>query len=300
LQAVIEQYRLHARTGTEKIRQGHFQEALEEFTEARRLSRLTGDRELEFEATANISMVHLELGDPQAAQEGLREIILQSRNDRVIMGASYNLAVSLRKQSKYGRALFYARKAIQVAKKRREPSSLAMCHNLLGNIYLGQSVLDAALRSYRRALALRRRETTDNRFSIAILKENIGYCLILKRQFRRGIKWIEQALELASQTGDHRCQADCRQDLCYAYLLLADYPEATREGERALEVALAEGYKDIEKNCYYLLGEAAHLTGKNDLRDSYFDRLQKQYPEMPFLRDFLCAVDVSSIINLKG
>ena len=300
LQNLRESYCSHAARGAEKVRRGLFHEALGEYIEAHDIARMIGDAELVFEALSNLSMVRLEIGEVRSAQKGLREIILRSRNERVVLGASYNLAVSLRKQGNFARAFSYARRAMEIAKRRREISSLAMCHNLLGNISLSQSLLDQALREYRRALALRRREKGDNRFSLAILKENIGYCLLLRRQLRRGVRWIEEALRLAEETGDRRCRTDCLQDLSYARMRLREYADAARLGEKALEMALAEGYADIEKNCYYLLGEIAHLVGDSERRDQFFNRLQKQYPEMPFLRDFLCAVDVSGIITLKA
>src|SRR5439155_22409915 len=120
----------------------------------------------------------------------------------------------------------------------REGSSLAMCHNLRGNSSLSQPLLDQALRQYRRPLALRRREKGDNRFSLAIRKENIGYCLLLRRQLRRGVRWIEEALRLAEETGDRRCRTDCLQDLSYASMRMVVYADAAGLGDKALEMAL--------------------------------------------------------------
>jgi hypothetical protein len=34
-------------------------------------------------------------------------------------------------------------------------------------------------------------------------------------------------------------------------------------------------------------------------RDAHFQQLQSLHPELPFLKDFLCAVDVTQIITLK-
>ena len=293
-------YKSHAARGSEKVRQGQFREALADYEEASRLAQLAGDLDLVHLAASNLSMVRLELGDIREAQKGLREMILRSRDQRVVLGATYNLAVSLRKQGNYGRALTYAHRAMRIATQEGDISSRAMCHNLVGNIYLGRSLFDDALGEYHRALRLRTRQDGDHRFSVSILRENIGYCFLLKRQYRRGMRWIGQALRVSRETGDRRCQAECLQDLTYARLHLGDNAQASRAGESALDLALAEGYADIERNCYYLLGEIAHKTGDERTRDRYFGLLQKQYPEVPFLRDFLCVVDVSGIIALKG
>jgi hypothetical protein len=82
-------------------------------------------------------------------------------------------------------------------------------------------------------------------------------------------------------------------------MLMGRLDEAALHGERALEMATAHGYHDIEKNCYYLLGESAHLAGRTAERDRHFDRLQRLHPELPFLREFLCAFDLSRILTLK-
>ena len=110
---------------------------------------------------------------------------------------------------------------------------------------------------------------------------------------------IARALELAMAVGARRCISECCQDLSYAKLQQGDYAVATEIGERALAIALESGYRDIEKNCYYLLGESAHLAGRIDERDQYFERLQSLHPELPFLRDFLCTFDLSEILTLK-
>jgi tetratricopeptide (TPR) repeat protein len=295
-----ETYRSLKLRGAECVRAGRFEEAFQIYSEARGVVERIGDPELGYEAVANLSMVHLELGRTREAEAGLREIVLRSRNQDVVFGACYNLAVSLRKQGNHGRALAYASRAMEISRRRRAHPSRALVHNLLGNIYLGQSHLDPALKEYRRALAIRRREIGDNRFSVAILKENIGYCLLLKRQLRRGMKWITEALGLAEETGDRRCQADCLQDLAYAWMHAGNYEKAASNGAAALEAAIEGGYRDVEKNCYYLLGETAHLAGDGKTRDRWFNLLQTHYPDMPHLRDFLCAVDVSGMINLKA
>lgn len=55
------------------------------------------------------------------------------------------------------------------------------------------------------------------------------------------------------------------------------------------------------KNVLYLLGEAANLQGDFDLARSYFLRLQRDYyPNADYLPDFLLAIDVRKLVNLKA
>ncbi len=248
--------------GIAKVRAGEHREALAAFERAREAAGAGKDPDLVHEATANVSMVLIQLGEDRRAEAGLREILLRSRNPKILFGAAYNLAVSQRKQGRYERARFYALKAMENAGKVRDASNRAGCHNLLGNILMNESRLDEALVEYRKALRIRRRQRGDARFSIAILLENIGYTWLLKKQFRRGAAAITRALEVATEVGAKRCTAESFQDLCYAHMQMKKYSVATLYGERALALAKENGYRDVEKNCYYLLGESAHLDGR--------------------------------------
>ena len=75
--------------------------------------------------------------------------------------------------------------------------------------------------------------------------------------------------------------------------------EAIANGERALQLAIADKFTDIAENCHYMLGELGSRTGRLDMRDDHFGTLQKLHPEVPFLREFLCTVDVTEVITLK-
>ena len=296
---LLDAYAGHRVRGIKKIRSGDYAAALAEFEAASALAARTGSAATQQEARANLSMIYIQMGEDRKAEAGLREILLNSESSRTRFGAAYNLAVSLRKQGRYSRARFYARQAMQAASRLHDASALAGCHNLLGNILMNQSSLDEALGEYRRSLAIRRRQKADVRFSLTILLDNMGYTYLLKRRFRRGAALVARALTLAEEIAAKRCVADCCQDLCFANMRLGNHREAAGYGERALAIARANGYVDIEKNCYYLLGETAHLAGRPEERDRRFGQLQAMHPELPFLRDFLCAFDLSGILTLK-
>jgi len=244
-------------------------------------------------------MVRIQMGDARGGEDGLREILLRSPDDRTAFAAAYNLASSLRKQGRHEKAMTYATRALDRAAALGAIDLQAAVRNLIGNIHLGGSFLDEALRSYRESLALRQRQSGDTRYSRAILYENIGYCRLLRGELRDGIRTIRDALALADEVGDRRCHAECLQDLCYAHLLSGANHEALEFGDDALELAAAANYDDIEENCHYLLGELGRRTGDADRENRHFGRLQTMHPELPFLKDFLCSVDVTSFITLK-
>jgi hypothetical protein len=68
-------------------------------------------------------------------------------------------------------------------------------------------------------------------------------------------------------------------------------------------LALAEEFADEEalKNTLYLLGEAVNLTGDAARARALFSRLQRDYfPRNGFIPDFLLAVDVRKLVNLRA
>jgi tetratricopeptide (TPR) repeat protein len=289
-----------SREAAEHIRRGEFDLALALYRDARSLSDALKDPALRDEALTNLSMAYLEAGDVARASEGLREVILRSRSDLTIHHAAYNLAIALRREGRYDRALFYARLSIRKANESGDLAGQARCHNLLGNIHVNLSALDEALAEYRRALVLRRKEPGDNRFSLAILLENLGYCRLLRGERKPGVRLLLRALGMARDVGDRRCQADCLQDLSYAALLDRDPLRARRYGMRSLALARQMSYADVEKNCYFLLGEAAQRLGDEAACERWFQRLQSYYPHIENLTEFLKAFDVTQVLNLKA
>ncbi len=282
--------------GRKATLRGEFGEALACYSEARNVAAGRGMLDA---ADLNIAMVHLQMGHNRRGQEGLREILLRTGAPRIAFSASYNLASSLRKQGRYDRALSYADRALHHARKVELPDPLAAVHSLYGNIRLNQNHLSHALEEYATSMNYRIAQEGDTRYSRAILLENIGYCHLLKEDLDTGIRKIEEALALASEVGDRRCIAECLQDLCYGHLLAGRHEQAVAMGCKALSRAGENEYHDIEKNCHYLLGELGSRTDNIERRDEHFNRLQDMHPELPFLKDFLCAVDVTNFITLK-
>ncbi len=285
--------------GCALLRRGDLEEALALFVQALEDARRVGREDHIHKSLSNISSCYIEMGRYDEAAKGLREIILRSSDDETICAASYNLSISLRRQGQFQKAFLYAKKAHEKSAILKDLNWMARCHNLIGNIYLVQSHLNKALDQYQKALEIRLKEPELNRFSVAILKDNIGYCQMLQGHYEKGIRNVREALDLVTELGSKKCLCECSHDLSFGYMQLRRLEEAELYGKRALEIAEAEEYKDLVKNCYYLLGEINCLKGDEEQRDYYFYRLQDLYPHLPFLRDFLCTFDVSKIIALR-
>jgi tetratricopeptide (TPR) repeat protein len=282
------------------LQRGNFQKALQFCEDALHIAQELHSQDLVHRAVYNRSAIQLELGDPKLAEEGLREVILRSDKPSIICGASYNLAVSMRRQKRWDRARFFAQMAMEKARTLDENLWVGRCHNLLGNLHLCQSDADGALKEYRKALQIRLTQQGDTRFPRAILLDNIGYCGLLNGEYRNGLGHIHEALELATEISASRCIAESFQDLCFGYMKLAELDKAAGYGQSALSLGEEQKYPDIIRNCYYLLSEVYHLADEEQLSDDYLEKLQKLFPDIPYLRDFLRTFDVSNIIALKS
>jgi tetratricopeptide (TPR) repeat protein len=286
--------------GTLQVKCGEFRLAEERFEAALLLARELGDQFLMDRATCNLSTARLNLGMIQEAEKGLREILLKNSDNNIIFIASYNLASALRKQGRLQKALLYAKRSLRACDSIDNFAWKATCHNLIANIYMNMSYLDDAMAEYRFALALSQKGGLGTSYPVDYIKENLGYCSLLKKRYHQGIATILEALQISLANGNTRCLVECYQDLCFAYMQLKELKRAEEYGEKALAIAAERDYKDILKNCYYLLGEVNLLMENEERSDFYFDKLQELYPHLPVLKQFLRTFDVSNILNLKN
>ncbi len=286
--------------GTLQVERGEFRPAADQFEAALQIARELNDQHLIHRAVCNLSTARLSQGQIQESEKGLREILLKSSDPNIIFIASSNLASALRRQGRLQKALLYAKRALRATESINDYKFKATCHNLIANIYLNMSYLDDAMAEYRFALALSQRGGLGTSYPVDYIKENLGYCCLLKKRYRQGIAIILEALQISLANGNTRCLVECYQDLCFAYMQLKELKRAEEYGEKAREIAAEKDYKDILKNCYYLLGEVNLLMENEERSDFYFDRLQEFYPNLPVLKQFLRTFDVSNIINLKN
>jgi len=285
--------------GDSLVRRGDFRRAIDNFERAVVLAKDLDDQSLLVKALCNLSSARLAAGDIREAEQGLREILMRTRDAGTIFAASSTLASALRRQGRLDRALLYAKKALRACEGLDNVAWLASCHNLIANLHLSKSCLDEAVAEYRYALTLYEKEGLGTEHPVEVIKENLGYCLLLKKRYRQGIAIILEALQISLSNGNTRCLAECHQDLSFAYMQLKEYERAREHGEKAYELAVAQEYTDLHKNCCYLLGEIHLMLEDEERSDYYFDRLQAFFPNVPVLKEFLRTFDVSSIINFK-
>lgn len=285
--------------GEAAARAGRFEEALPLLEEASEWAQAHGDSNLKDRAYCNRAAVLIEVGRGEETTAGLRAILIGNADADTCWLAAYHLARVYEYRKEYKKGLFYARIARDRTRdlQLRETSRVASSHNQLGNFLVAESHFAEAAAEYEQALAL---EPVASRFRRALLEQNLGYCRLLLGKHREGLDLLYRSLRTTKQHGARRQAMFIHLDLAFGLLEVARYRYAHDHALKAFRLAEELDNTDCRKNALYMLGEAANLLGEDARARHYFDRLQQHFPDTPFLSDFLLAIDIRKMINLRA
>jgi tetratricopeptide (TPR) repeat protein len=286
------------RQASRALEAGDLQGALAVLDGAWEWARTTGDERLVDRVYCNRSAVAIELGETEGIVGRLREVLLRNSDEENCHLSAYQIARVYELRKAYKKGLFYARIALDHAVNLQRSDWQAFCRNQIGNLLLAESHFEKACAEYDQALSL---APSDRGVWRARIVDNVGYCRILQGRHQEGFRLLFESLRTLRRATAERYEISSRLDLSFAYLEIGRYRRALRHGTRALQLAEAAGDRESVKNALYLLGEAANLSRNTLLAQRYFSRLQREfYPEADYIPDFLLAVDVRKLINLKA
>lgn len=299
--SVEEFERLQAR-GQAAAERGNLREGVDLLSQALELAEATGDERRIDLAFCNLSSARIGLeGDrplAPSAMNRLREILLRNQDLTNCFLAAYNLAriYELKKDSRKG--LFYARIALDRSQLLGREVWIASSHNQIGNSLLAQSYFSEAAGEYQQALDLYPESAVERR---ALVHLNVGYSLVVRGELGKAYGVLYRALRELRRQGSLRGQMFAHLDLCFAHLEGRRYRDALRHGERGLVLAESLGEVDALKNGLYLLGQSSYLLADEEAAGRYFSRLETEfYPGSTGISEFLMAVDVRKMINLRA
>jgi len=270
------------------------------FTQAMELARRLDER-IQDRAFCNLASTEIELeGDLDATIPRLRAIVVKGLDLKSARLAAYHLARIYDLREEFKKALFYARVARERSERTGYEDWMASSYNQIGSLLIAESQFEDARAELEKALELMPHDDPRS-MDRALVKENLGYCLLVQKEYWRGFRLLFEALRSLRRAGAYGRMARVHQSLCFGYLELGRFRPAARHGVRSLQ--LAEDFSDSRaaKIALFLLGEVQNMAGNLEEARAYFSRLQEQYfPEHQFLVDFLLAVDVRSLVNLKA
>lgn len=278
--------------GLAKIRANQIEESIVLFDDAIALG---PDEELAELLTINKAgaLISLEKDSPEVQK--LPQIIMRRRNLRHLYLAAYNLQHKFQIEKDFKRAAFYARVALDAAEQSRDLGWKTQVLIALGNLCVFDSRVPEAITYYTDALALLP-QTPEHGFRRSFAQQNLGYCLLVDDRIQEGIDLIQSAVVLMKQCGADGYIAESYIDLCFGYLEQGNLEAARYFGQEGLE--LATEARQV-RNARYLLGEVAYKMGDVASAEVHFGELAAFYPDFPHLTDFLLAIDLRSMVNLK-
>lgn len=281
------------------ISEGNFDIALSAADEALVEARATGDAETIDLAVCNRSAVLIEKGEFGDELTRLKPILLRATNPVVAFAAAYSAARVYQARRDYKKAIFYSRLAREKSQAAQDHPGRGHALNQLGTLCLLENRVPEAVDAFTKARRIFEEAIPQDRLALAFLDDNLGYAHMLDGNVAEGIDLCRRSLDAFTALGAVAYTPQPLLDLCFGYLETQRLSEALAHGERALALAIEHGVDEVTKNALYLVGEAAHLSGRVDRAEECFAELSRRYPEVRYLRDFLFAVDLKKVINLR-
>lgn len=294
-----EQVKALRRAILEAAESGDMSAALELLDRSLVLARRGGDDPVEIDhLVCERAAAAVELGRGAEDVPALREILLRSDHDLNCCRAAYTLARVHELGKGFRKALFYAQVARDRAERTNAASWKARCRNLLGNVLLAESHVEAAVAEYERALEL---IPATQEVWAAHIWDNLGYSRVLQGRHDEAFSLLFRALRTFRRHRAAPYELDSRLDLSFAFLDIERPASARRHAEIALRLASELGDDEARKNALYLSGQAALDAGDRDGARLRFGQLGSGfYPELQGVESFLLEVDVRQLVNLKA
>ena len=276
---------------------GRLERALALFSAAEDEAKRAGDRELTDRAFCNRCVVLLELDRLDAAVGELKTVLMRARDPFTAWMAAYYTAQVYKAEGNIPRALAYARRASELAPTSGQERAVAASANEHGTLALLDSHFAEAAERFEQALAV---EGSLDTLGRAIVRDNLGYCLMCTGRVDEGIALSRDAATDIETIGTRQYLAEIYQDLCYGALQKGRFDEARGWGEKALALAREYEHPTVARNTLMLLADAAMDLEDEEAAESYLQALSEHYPDFRGMKSFLRAFNVRDVINLKA
>lgn len=278
---------------------GRLERSLALFVAAEEEARRGGDQELVDRAFCNRCVVLLELERLDGAVGELKTVLMRSRDPFTSWMAAYYTAQVYEFEGNISRALAYARRASELGGTCGDRRAVYSSANQHGVLALRDSRFGEAAERFQAALQ-HGGEMGMDALAAAIVRDNLGYCLMCTGSVEEGVSLCRDAAATVEALGAKQFLPEIYQDLCFGALQHSDLETARRYGEKALEVAAAYDHPSVERNTLMLLADAALEAGDEEAAESLLDRLAAHYPDFRGMKAFMRAFNVREVINLKA
>ncbi len=241
---------------------GEYAKALEDFSEAMRLSERVEDQEGVAKALNSLGNVYRNLSDYTTAIDYYSRALTIDEELDLKEGVATclgNIGIVHRILANYPKALEFISRALALDEELSNRTGVALWLGNLGNVYLSLSENHKALDYYSRALAMNEELGFKNR--VAMLLGNIGVIHAGLSDYPKALDHHFRSLSLAEELGTKEQIASSLANIGTVYLTLSDYSKALDFFVRALAVEEDVGNKIGVSNCLTNIGTVyLHLS----------------------------------------
>jgi len=192
---------------------------------------------------------------PQLTEKGL------ASNIRYLHGRQ------LMKGRKFEEAISYGKENLEVILANKDTLYAGKLLNVMGNVYLYQSIYEPALDYY--LLAVDYFEISKNENDLAGINMNLGNIYVGLYEEKKAVPYFQKALMHFEKVGDEFRILQCNINIGRAYLFIEELEEALVYLQKSKQMAEANDPNHRLASIYSFLGELHTQTKENELAERY-------------------------------
>lgn len=274
---------------------GEHEMALDYYEKAWRIHQTRQDKAGLARIMNNMAIIHHDQGNTAKSLNFYRQSrsIYESLGDKRGIARNYNnVATIINEQGDPKKAISYHKKALKINQEIGITESVAMAYHNIGSIYSDMGQLAKAQEYQQKSLDVY--STMDKTDDEAFPLGSMGAILLEAGQPSEAKYYLDRALEIWTASGKKKGIADVLTDIGKYHFQRADYQNAIKEGQKALEMAEDIGLPEETKDAAELLYKSYNKLGMKDkaldmhllfiaMKDSLFDEenrrelLRKEY-----------------------
>lgn len=272
--------------GTVYYAKGHFQQAIQYYTQSLEISQLLNDKRAIANSYNNLGSVYYRQNNFDKALDHLQKClaIREEIGDRSGIVYSYNNIGNIYyNRIDYDNAEKYYTQCLEISKEIGEQAAIIASHNNLGNVYLAKEEFETAAEHYTDSLHIS--EKIGEKASIARGYTGLGNVYYNKNEFEKAYEYYKQCYFVREQIGDLSGMAFASIHMAFSGIALGNFDLAEQHflTSAGLKAQIQDEYGRLT-----MLNQLARLylysgrpEGARDLLDTVLERSQQMdYSEL--------------------
>jgi tetratricopeptide (TPR) repeat protein len=230
-----------------------------------------------------IGMIYYDIGDQTKSSRNFFSSlnIYEKLHDKEGLGGTFcRIGTLYLDQKDYEKALDYYKRSIELARQINSREGIASNLNNVGKVYTRTQQYEKAIQSFEEALKINLE--AGNLYLAGANYLNIAEVYIAMKQYDQAINSVNKAYIIFEKQGNKLRLAKCEVTLGEIYLAKGQSAASEKASKAALDMALANGYRDVIVTSAAMLNKL-FLANKDSVKAFRYFILEKQYRDSLFL-----------------